>query len=321
MANRITYKIRKLTEQIKKPETTPPPITPRVSKKLTSLITPTNVIRLPLKHGCFNAGLIEFENEYVCVYRPDEYSFAAVILNSDLEISSTIHKFKITNCADPRLIWNNNKLFMIYSSTDESIKKECIRGTIIMDLEKSKQFIQNEPFRVSPPGVTREKNWMPFEYENEIYLIASINPHIIYKLNKNNEAEKVYETKWISPWFNSEFLRGNTNAVRLPNGNYLSTFHTVEKMNKSMHYYDNGCYVFEGKPPFKVLKCANRTYLKAEDAVEPHFRKKGLIQVCFPVGMLRKDNNLLISYGDNDSSVKILKTTVEDMLQTTIDVY
>ena len=70
-----------------------------------------------------------------------------------------------------------------------------------------------------------------------------------------------------------------------------------------------------------MLKCANRTYLKAEDAVEPHFRKKGLIQVCFPVGMTRKNNDLLISYGDNDSSVKILKTTVEDMLKTTIDVY
>ena len=322
MPSRIVRKINQLVETHKNPAVFEPFHRTNALHCMTTLINESNTIRLPLKHGSFNAGLIKFphKNEYICVYRPDETSFTGIRLNSKLEIFGESYKFKLTNCADPRLIWDKNKLLVIYSSIEEGFKLECIKGSIIMDLAKSDDFISTEPFRVSPKSTSREKNWMPFSYQNKIYLTASVNPHVIYEL-KEQYAEKVYENDFVCPWINNEFLRGNTNAVQLEDGNYLGTFHTVKKNHKNMHFYDNGCYVFEGKPPFKVLKCSYRTYMKAEDAIEPHFRKKGLIQVCFPVGMIRNDDEILISYGDNDSCVKILKTTVKEMLSTTIDVY
>ena len=148
---------------------------------------------------------------------------------------------------------------------------------------------------------------------------------MIYELKiiSNNEiiCEKRWKTNWYHPWFYKEFLRGNTNAVQMEDGNYLSTFHTVMRLGKSMHYYDNGFYVFEGKPPFKVLECANKTYLPAEDAIEPHFRKKNSITVCFPVGMVLEKDRILVSYGDNDSCVKILSTNLESVNHTLIKVY
>ena len=281
------------------------------------------ITKLNLPHGSFNAGIAVLPNtdNYICVYRPDEYGFIACLLDSQFKIiENTFFNLQINNCADPRLIWINKKLLIIYSSNDDGLAFECIKGGFIMDLNKANAFIKPEIFRISPHNGLREKNWMPFINDNHLYLISTIKPHTIYELNFINDkpvCEKKFQTDWINPWFSKEFLRGNTNAVQLEDGNYLATFHTVEKINQT-HFYDNGCYVFEGKPPFKVIKCANRTYLKAEDAIEKHFRKEGIILVNFPVGMIRDKERIIISYGDNDSCVKILETTIQEMLNTTL---
>jgi len=312
-------------------------LNPRPDKKLlTNLATDVKRIVMP-EAGSFNPGIVKLPNSdrYVMVYRPNEYRFIGCFLDKNLNPEkNSFFKFKITNCADPRLMWTpDNKLLMVYSSTTKvGLNFECIRGSIIMDLNKSESFIDGEPFRISPEDLTtRQKNWTPFLYDDKIYLIASICPHIVYeiKIGDNNEidCEQKFETDWIHPWFNSEFLRGNTNPVRLNDGNYLSTFHTAVWNNSgrigetSRCHYDNGCYLFEGKPPFRVLKCSNRTYLPAEGAVEPHFRNSKTIKCTFPVGMVRELDKLLISYGDNDSIVKIMKTTVVEMLNLMLDVY
>ena len=85
-------------------------------------------------------------------------------------------------------------------------------------------------------------------------------------------------------------------------------------------FYDNGCYVFEGKPPFKPILCGYRTYLRAEAAREIHYRKAGSIICTFPVGMVQKNDKLIISYGDNDSIVKLLITNTEEMMKTMLKV-
>jgi predicted GH43/DUF377 family glycosyl hydrolase len=296
------------------------------------LVNDGNVTRLDLPHGCFNAGLVAVPNsdQLVCVYRADEHSFVACLLDKDLKILPGSTPLGITNCADPRLLWIGPELLMVYSSYDTgSFKNECIRGAVIARLgdylpgvQQQVFFKKPSPFRISMPGEVRQKNWTPFLLHNTIFLTASIKPHLVYELRGPGRfAQPCSESEWDAPWFNTEFFRGNTNPVQLDDGNFLGTFHTVVKDGR-MHYYDNGCYVFEGKPPFKVLRCGNRTILPAEAAVEPHFRKSGLIKVCFPVGMVRRGpEELLISYGDNDSSVKILKTTIAEMLATTVEIY
>lgn len=304
-------------------------MTPRPdSKFLVNLATDVKRFNLPEK-GAFNPGLVKIPNstDYVMVYRPDEYGFIGCILDENLDVKpNSYYRFNITNCADPRIVWTpDGKLLMIYSSTTKvGFNYECIRGDIIMDLNDGVQFIDTvRQFRVSPDELTtRQKNWMPFVHDGEIFLIASICPHIVYKFDLNTlKAKKVCEQQWANPWFYpDDFLRGNTNPVQLEDGNYLGTFHTAV-WNDKRCYYDNGCYVFSGQFPFNVLKCSNKTYLPAEGAIEPYFRNGHRIVCTFPVGMVREDNNILIAYGDNDSVVKIMKTTVDDMLKLTLDVY
>ena len=319
--------VKKIVVSRGAPDKPIPAIIPR-PKNLENLATDVKRLQLP-EAGSFNSGLIKIpnENRYAMVYRPDEHRFIGCFLRENLTPDKhSYFKFSFSNCADPRLMWTpNNKLLMIYSSTSGiGTNHECIRGSVIMDLNKSMNFIDGKAFRVSPEHIqSRQKNWMPFCHEDKIYLVASVCPHIIYemKISDNNEVvcEQQFETPWESPWIFKEFLRGNTNAVRLEDGNYLGTFHTAI-WSGSKCYYDNGCYMFEGKPPFKVLKCSSTTYLPAEAAVEPYFRNKDRILCTFPVGLVREGNQLLISYGDNDSCVKIMKTTVEQMMSLMVEV-
>lgn len=286
----------------------------RPLKNLDDLSAKHITIKVP-ETGAFNPGLVEHGTQFIMVYRPDEYSFAAVVLDKAFKPIS-FHPLKTTNCADPRLIWYQSKLLMVYSSIEESVAKECIRGQFIME---GNQFIDEDSFKISPEGDRREKNWMPFIDGEKLYFIGNVCPHTIYEWD-GSKVKQAYQTAWDHPWFYQAPLRGNTNAVRMPDGNFLATFHTAKQLGRCS-FYDNGAYVFGGKPPFKVLKCANRTYLPAEAAIEPHFRKKGLIRCPFPVGMVLKKNRLFISYGDNDSCCKIMETTLPKMLKLLIETY
>lgn len=288
-----------------------------VNHTVRKIITP--------QKGSFNASIVDVGDKYLMVYRPDEIEIRACFLNYDYTIiENSFYKFNLLYVADPRLIVTpDNKVFMTYSNYAGNNHDEKIEGNIIMNLNESKNTIfQGTKISVSPKSLSgRQKNWMPFVHENDLYFISQVCPHQIYKVDWTGEkdSELVFETNYTNYWFIREQLRGNTNAVLMEDGNYLCTFHTA-MLNGICYYYDNGCYIFEGKPPFKPLYTASRTYLRAEAAIESHYRKLGAIVCVFPMGMILKDNKIIISYGDNDSCVKIMETTTDEMMKTMLEV-
>jgi predicted GH43/DUF377 family glycosyl hydrolase len=295
---------------IKRPET----------KFLSKLNGKFKTLLLP-EEGAFNAGIARLnEQKIVCIYRCDEYNFIACHLDNNYNvISDSFFKLNTTGCVDPKLIWRNNELVVIYSSVNgNNYEREYMCGCILIDKNISDNFIHGHQFRISPKELdVRQKNWMPFIYDDKIYLVASVCPHIIYELVDNYTCLKAFETPWNHCWFTDKQLRGNTNIIKLNDGNYLGTFHTVISSNNKQHY-DNGFYVFEGKPPFKVIKCANRTYLPAEAACQKYYRNENHIVCIFPVGMILENGKIIISYGENDSVVKIVEFKLEDVLNTMV---
>ena len=279
-----------------------------------------NITRLNLpERGSFNAAILQLSGKILCVYRPDEYRFVACFLNEKYEIiNNSYYLLPLQAVADPRLILTpDNKVLLSYS-TYTNIHDEHIAGNYLMDLNKNMEMNLGPKMRISPIHLkTRQKNWMPFIHGNKIYFIANVVPHDIYEFEPGREAFQKYRTSWKHSWFNNQHLRGNTNPVKISNGNFLSTFHTASYQGGLMHY-DNGCYLFSGEPPFAPIWCGRRTYLPADAAIEPHVRKKNQIICTFPCGMTIEGENLKISYGDNDSSVKIMETTVTEMMGTMI---
>jgi len=284
-----------------------------------------DVVRIDLPEmGSFNGSFLDLGQKYLCVYRPDEETFKACFLNRDFSIiQDSYFDFNLKKVSDPRLlITPNNQVLLSYSQSVDDGGPEFIAANIIMDLnlENPELYCGNQ-IRISPESVTsRQKNWILFTHENEIYAIASICPHEIYKIDLDapENIEKLYSTNWRSPWFYKKHHRGSTNVVPLPNGNYLSTFHTAALAETNCFYYDNGAYIFEGKPPFAPLYASDKSIMPAEFATEPHFRKEGIIKCIFPVSMSLESNKVHIGYGDNDSAVKILSTTVDELTKTLV---
>ena len=281
-----------------------------------------NVVRLNLpERGSFNPSILDIGDKYLFVYRPDEIELIACFLNYDYTIiPDSFYKFDMKYVADARLVITpDNKVLMSYSKYSISFCDETIQGNIIMDLNESKDKIfLGETIFISPKNIKgRQKNWMPFVHDENLYFIARVCPHEIYNVDWTGNRESFLEhtVEWKNNWFIKASLRGNTNVVLLEDGNFLSTFHTA--MHKeSCVFYDNGCYIFEGKPPFKPLYSGHRTYLRAEAARESYYRKAGLIVCTFPCGMIRNDKKIIISYGDNDSCCKIMETNIDEMMAT-----
>lgn len=278
-------------------------------------------LKLP-ERGSFNGSIIEVGEKYLLIYRPHEFVFKGCFLTQDYQvINGKFFSFDLHTVADPRLIKTvDNRVLLSYASFENN--HDYIAANYIMDLNISEEIILSETFRVSPEDLeARQKNWMPFVFEDKTYFISSVCPHEIYEFNADigKSASKKYVTDWKHSWPIRKTLRGNTNAVCLPDGNFLTVFHTA--MTKAgVVYYDNGAYIFEGKPPFKVLKCSKKTILPADFAGETHYRKAQEIICIFPMSLVLKQDRLIISYGDNDSAVKIIETTLSDVIDTMVDV-
>ena len=134
----------------------------------------SKIIRLDLPEaGSFNAGILDLGNKILCVYRPNEYEFTACFLNYEYKvINDFYYKFKMYGVTDPRIIRTpDNKVLMSYSMNFNNCNAESIAGTIIMDLNKSDdEIFEDKTIRISPKEIVRrQKNWMPFEYNNELY--------------------------------------------------------------------------------------------------------------------------------------------------------
>jgi hypothetical protein len=210
---------------------------------------------------------------------------------------------------------------------------ETIHGAVIAEKTEKTDGVENlvlkpgPQCRVTPLNMEgRQKNWVPWVHGNDIYLAGQICPHQVYRvLIDGNKlySEFKYHTEWTHPMLpvKGSQLRGGTNAIRLDNGSYLGILHTasISGMGERL-FYDSFAYQFEGKPPFKMLAYSSKTILPAESARVSHFRKGGLIQCVFSVGLVRRGQELLISSGLNDSAVRVDSTTIDDVWKTLVQV-
>lgn len=276
-----------------------------------------NNIKIPLPEGSFNGSILRLKDKYLLVYRPNEYVFDALFLDLDFKIIPDTTKRLDLNgdVADPRLIITpKNKVMVSYSRFNLGFNHEIICGSYIMDLNVNEEIAELEHFRISPIELfDRQKNWMPFVYEKDVYFVSDVNPHRIYRFDEDTKTSNLlYESNFRHAWFNRHQIRGNTNCIRVNDEHYLSIFHTAQKIDLCS-YYDNGAYLFEAKPPFKPVMFCNRSIMPAEFAMETHFRKAGEILCVFPMSLHKENDDIYISYGDNDSAVRIFKTNLDEI--------
>jgi hypothetical protein len=279
----------------------------------------SNIIKLELpQKSAFNPSMVPFDNGYLVAYRYGDGHLVDVCrIDKDFKVVGPAINLKLPNPTDPRLFWapGGEELLCFYS-TGAGGNNEYIKVAKIVDLSESREIRVYNDLRVSPTSLKdRQKNWNPFIHDDKIYLIGQINPHEIWKMYRHNEKVEVRlvsSTDWESLWMiDSNSFRGNTNAVEVDEG-MLCTFHSTEWV-KNKVYYDNGVYLFDKNPPFKVLGCAIIPYLRAEDAITKHARSAHIV-CTFPCSIIKDGDRVLVIYGCNDSASWVLDTTVDELM-------
>ena len=145
-----------------------------------------------------------------------------------------------------------------------------------------------------------EKNWVPFQYDNNLLLAGSISPHKVFLPVEGTESCTTYAySQHNVPW-NWGQLRGGTPALMV-DGKYLSFFHSSKciksdysKGEKITHYF-MGAYMFEPHPPFNITHISPNPivcddFYNGEDYETKTWKP---LRVVFPMGLVLDDKNII----------------------------
>jgi hypothetical protein len=226
---------------------------------------------------------------------------------------------------DPRIFMLNNEEWIMGNSLGLPQQSyPCINAMCIFKVSDPKSTFR---ILIPPKGVNldqRQKNWSPFEYNGELYCEYSIEPHVILKIDTQTG---VTEEKWrtgshsqditsdaslrggappilIGPKTGSFSKRQNVDVIEgknnaLPKLFYLGVGHVRTKNTSDyLHFF----YVFEPKPPFKMIKITSQ------------FKLDGNERIQFAAGLSYDNDMVYISYGVDDCHNRISQFYISDIL-------
>lgn len=216
-----------------------------------------------------------------------------------------------------RLITANNNIYLVYSDNNQQkINKTNFRLHIAkITYNGSKFFITDQERITSFPFNRydqREKNWVPFCYNNNLMLAYSLCPHIIFKpwLKKTGHCQLFCVDKTMLPWHWGA-PRGGTPAL-LDGDEYLAFFHSSKKMatvhsqGKEEWHYFIGAYTFKKEPPFRITKISMQPIIGPVfydgPIYEPYWKP---VHVVFPCGFVIQKDTICVAYGRQDHELWI----------------
>lgn len=312
-------------------------------------------IKIPGYESTLNPSICVYKNQLVltCRYISEKDKTISYIVFTKLDKDfNVIAKPQILNLRkdfphipsrteDARLFVLKDKLFIIYN--DNMTPKNTIHISLSL-AEKRSMYIaevidENGVFQIKgkPCHLSyfnnryySEKNWVPFVYENTIYMVYQMNPHTILKLDNLYEKEQdTLKSKYTIMQANAStemlnlnhynwpLIRGGTPAL-LFDDYYLSFFHTGNKVNSSVaedkYHYFMGAYLFEKKPPFSIKAISKHPIVGPLMYTSDKETEK---KVIYPIGFLYDDSYFYVFCGKDDCEVILIlldrKKTLESL--------
>lgn len=233
---------------------------------------------------------------------------------------------------EARLIVVADHLYLVYSDNRElEYRQGAVRVYLsevswdgenfsLLSTNCLSEFEGNHPER-------REKNWVPFLYQDKLYLAYSLFPHrIFFPYPETNYCETVAFTQSDIEWNLGE-LRGGTPALPLDDKLNLSFFHSCLDM-PSLHsrdvpilHYFMGAYTFSREPPFTI------TSISPEPIIGINFYQGAQyvpywkpVCVVFPCGFIFEGDYIWLSYGRQDHEIWIAKIDRQQLLNSLVSV-
>ena len=210
---------------------------------------------------------------------------------------------------DPRFFVHNNQLW-IQISVIRHINHDITWGKIgIVNYNTQTLRI----LQVDGGNTPLEKNWVFFEYEDELYCTYALfnGQHAVYKVDER-VIKSCYQTAFVNIY---PTLSGTSNLV-LKDGLLWGVGHTktVKKQKLWIAEYSAIFYAINPGPPFQVVYLQKSPFISTNGE---HRTFDGRTIGCiFPSGLIADGDDWIISAGINDLFISILRIPHAEVTKT-----
>lgn len=137
---------------------------------------------------------------------------------------------------DPRIFTVGDKVYVVFICLSPYPNQERCLAITLFD-EWNPVYLQVEGIPYQPI----EKNWAPFEKNNQLYFIYNYDPFVVLQYDFNPEGMcKVVFTQTVLPFDTSvTFLRGGSNLIHYKDEYYIGGCHSrlLQQFTDSMYNY------------------------------------------------------------------------------------
>ncbi len=262
----------------------------------------------------YNGSILEINGRFLYVYRHEQilsqrpFLISACWLNENYDIISKQYHLH-TGGYDPRIIKYGDRVIMFYT---DHLRVHC--GEIVAEEDIS--YYDDRILQTDFPLQKNEKNWLPFLIEDELKLIYSFSPHTILDCAlEEGQCIKESQAPVKLNWLRGTIYGGST-PIRLGN-DFISFFHSWKADSPdhrtSPRIYSIGAYIFSAQQPHNI-KYVTKTPIWNDDFYSS--KSACIHKVTFPMSALLEDNEIILSYGENDVVTKLAKFNLDGFLRT-----
>lgn len=237
---------------------------------------------------------------------------------------------KPTKEQDPRLLVIQERLLIIYSDVLDIEKPDTHRMYVGEVQYDGENFSLEEPecleqFEGEKPQ-RWEKNWVPFEYNEQLHLAYSIVPHFILRPVFGTKSCETVASSVGSVVWNWGHIRGGTPALK-QGDEYLAFFHSSKNMKtlhsrgKNITHYFIGAYTFSASLPFQVTRISASPIIAKNFYEGSQYKTWKPLRCVFPCGYVADENFIWLAYGRQDHEVWIAKIDKPKLLNSLVPVH
>lgn len=309
-----------------------------------SFVLETKKIEIPGHPFAFNPSIVRWKGSLLMSFRSYDpithvtNPFGLIWLDEDFNPISAPQMFElpfknpvlISKQQDPRLITVGERLFVVYNNILENVTDWEMRRMFIVEMQYDGAiFTASEPECLlhfeGENEMRYEKNWVPFEYNNQLHLGYSIIPHKIFRpVLGTNSCDLLYSTKRPFKW-DFGVPRGGTQALA-DGDHYIAFFHSwtdiysAQSNGKKISHYVMGAYTFDSKPPFSLLAVSPEPIVAKDFYQPPYYKNWKPLRCVFPAGIVLDEDYIWLSYGRQDHEVWIAKIDKKRLLNSLVPV-
>lgn len=248
----------------------------------------------------FNGSLLKHQGQWLLAYRQGDGVHLAVLDDHWLVRSTRrlalVHERAALRQEDPRLFVWRGRLCVAFTGVERDFTepRHGLKTSVLYaTLEESIDWQPLDVFYPHYEGRTLwEKNWAFFDSGGSLMAVYAIKPHQILRID-GDRATLAYQTETPHAWVGGH-LRGGAPPVRVGE-EYYHFFHGRIGVGVEA-VYNTGVYVFEARPPFRVLRMSRAPVRWAER----ESRSPDKASVVFVGGAVLDGRTWLLSEGVHD---------------------